>query len=138
MFVVIAAAIVACSPSVQPKSPDAYSSDQEMVMQGAAIYQQNCASCHGANLEGQPNWMQRNASGTLRAPPHDATGHTWHHPDDMLFAITKWGSEAVIGNDYKSDMPGFSNTLDDDDIWAVLAYIKSQWPDEIRAARNAR
>lgn len=107
-------------------------------MQGAAIYQQNCASCHGANLEGQSNWMQKNANGTLRAPPHDATGHTWHHPDDMLFAITKWGPEAVIGDDYKSDMPGFSNTLDDDDIWAVLAYIESQWPEEIRAARNAR
>ena len=114
------------------------STDADLVARGSIIYQENCASCHGMGLEGQPDWLERNLDGTLRAPPHDATGHTWHHDDDLLFAITKWGTEAVIGGDYESNMRGFADVLDDKEIWAVLSYIEAQWPEEIRAARKAR
>ena len=113
-------------------------SDPELVSRGSTIYAQSCASCHGQNLEGQPNWQVRKADGTLPAPPHDETGHTWHHGDDYLFEVTKWGTEAVVGGDYKSEMLGFADELDDADIWAVLAYIKSRWPAEIQAAQARR
>lgn len=136
-FAALVIAVIGCSSGQEAASTQVGASDADQVARGAVVYQQSCASCHGANLEGQPNWGQRNADGTLPAPPHDATGHTWHHSDELLFDLTKWGSAAVIGNDYKSNMPGFSNTLDDDDIRAVLAYIESQWPEEIRAVRNA-
>jgi mono/diheme cytochrome c family protein len=33
-------------------------------------------------------------------------------------------------------MPAFGEQLSDDEIWAVLAYIKSSWPPEIQAARE--
>ena len=59
-----------------------------VVAQGKEIYAANCASCHGDNLEGQPNWRSPDADGYLPAPPHDKSGHTWHHPDAMLFATT--------------------------------------------------
>lgn len=100
---------------------------------GARLYAENCASCHGAALEGEPNWRMRRADGTLPAPPHDASGHTWHHPDGQLFAITKFGTADLVGGDYKSNMRGFADTLSDAEIWAVLDYIKSQWPAEVRA-----
>jgi len=103
-----------------------------VVALGAALYGAHCASCHGADLEGQPNWRQRNAEGLLPAPPHDGTGHTWHHPDAQLFAITKYGTAALVGGDYRSTMTGFGDVLGDDEIRAVLAYIKSRWPEEIR------
>jgi len=32
-------------------------------------------------------------------------------------------------------MPAFGGTLSDEEIWAVLAYIKSSWPQEIRKAQ---
>jgi mono/diheme cytochrome c family protein len=35
-------------------------------------------------------------------------------------------------------MPAFGDKLSDDDIWAVLAYIKSRWPTEIRRAQQER
>jgi mono/diheme cytochrome c family protein len=92
----------------------------------------HCASCHGADLEGQPNWRQRRANGRLPAPPQDETGHTWHHPPDQLFALTKFGPAALAGGGYQSDMPGFGGTLSDDEIWAVLSFIKSRWPQHIR------
>ena len=100
--------------------------------QGARLYGAHCAACHGADLEGEPNWRQRRADGTLPAPPHDASGHTWHHPDQQLFAITKFGTAALVGGDYQSNMHGFAEILSDDEIRAVLAHIRSQWPEDIR------
>ena len=55
--------------------------DAQVLATGKAVYERHCAACHGANLEGQPNWRSRDPSGRLPAPPHDASGHTWHHPD---------------------------------------------------------
>lgn len=109
----------------------------QIVLNGSRIYDENCASCHGANLEGQPNWRARDADGRLPAPPHDESGHTWHHDSEALFALTKYGIAAVINNpDYPSNMPAYEGILSDDDIIAVLSYIKSTWPDEIRAIHD--
>ena len=97
---------------------------------GRAAYERQCASCHGAKLEGQPNWRDRLPNGRMPAPPHDATGHTWHHPDQVLFGITKEGlvPGKYAPKGYTSDMAGFGGVLSDDEIWAVLAYLKSAWP----------
>ena len=123
----------------QSREPDrADAGDPRLVARGRIVYQQNCASCHGARLEGQPNWRQPKKDGTLPAPPHDVTGHTWHHSDQMLFEVTKYGSASVAGAGFKSAMPVYADVLADGDIWAVLAFIKSHWPADIQAAQSAR
>ena len=108
--------------------------DSTQVARGRVVYEQHCAACHGQKLEGQPNWRVRLPNGRLPPPPHDDTGHTWHHPDDVLFAITKNGlvpPYAPAG--YESDMPAFRSILSDEDVWSVLAYIKSHWsPDAVK------
>jgi len=115
--------------------------DQAVVARGVELYGAYCAACHGADLSGEPGWRTRDARGYLPAPPHDETGHTWHHPDEQLFAIVKIGTEALVGGGYKSNMAGFGDVMSDEDIRAVLAYIKSTWPrtivqrhDEMNAA----
>lgn len=70
--------------------------DPKLVTAGKSVYASQCASCHGARLEGQPEWRTRRDDGRLPAPPHDATGHTWHHPDDVLFDIIKNGVGAKL------------------------------------------
>ena len=107
-------------------------SSAEVIEQGRQIYADQCASCHGAQLEGQPEWKTPLPSGRLPAPPHDAGGHTWHHPDDILFRIVREGTAAIVGGGYESDMPGFADLLSDAEIRAVLAYIKSTWPERER------
>ena len=107
------------------------------VSQGQVVYAQHCARCHGPNLEGEPNWRRRKPNGRLPAPPHDRTGHTWHHSDDALFRITKFGSSFVVGGAYESDMPGFETVLSDDDIRAVITFIKSRWSEEIRKRQES-
>ncbi len=106
--------------------------DTAVIEAGARIYAESCAACHGSRLEGQPGWRSRNAAGRLPAPPHDETGHTWHHPTKALFEITKYGVARFAGPGYQSDMPAFEGRLTDDEIRAVLIYIRAQWPDDIR------
>ena len=96
------------------------------------LYEQHCAECHGISGEGQ----QPDPTAPGMAPPHNESGHTWHHPDDILFRITKQGTAAVVGGGYVSDMPGFGNSLTDEEIRLVLAYIKSTWPQKIRESQQ--
>lgn len=108
---------------------------QATIQVGRQIYADNCATCHGADLQGQPEWKQRLANGRMPAPPHDATGHTWHHSDRDLYNLTKLGVATVMGNGYESDMPAFGGKLSDDDIKAVLAYIRNTWPVRVQQAQ---
>lgn len=115
--------------SANPKNPRA-------VALGKQVYAAQCASCHGANLEGQPNWQQPLPTGGMPAPPHDPTGHTWHHSDESLFTTVKYGGQATSPPGYKNNMPALGNILSDAEIFAVLAYIKSTWPPEIQTAQQ--
>jgi mono/diheme cytochrome c family protein len=112
------------------------SSNSELAAQlqiGQQVYADQCAACHGANLEGQPNWQSPGPDGLMPAPPHDETGHTWHHTTELLFAITKYGIvEAANLEGYESAMPAYDDVLTDGEIGAVLAFIKSQWPVELQ------
>jgi mono/diheme cytochrome c family protein len=110
--------------------------DQKQIAFGRSAYDAHCARCHGKNLEGQADWQTRLPNGRLPAPPHDASGHTWHHPDKVLLGITKNGLKPYAGGDYESDMPAFANILTDQEIGAVLAFIKSTWPDREREYQN--
>jgi len=106
------------------ETPPVPSSDRAA---GALLYAENCASCHGADLEGAP-------------PPHDASGHTWHHTDTQIFTYTKLGGAGAMAksgvNDFNSGMPAFEDVLTDEEIWAVLNFIKSTWPQKIRDAQS--
>lgn len=97
------------------------------IANGKELYAQNCASCHGSDLKGQSDWKRMQENGRMPAPPHDKTGHTWHHADGQLFRLTKLGVSGVVSG-YESDMPAFEGILSDADIRATLAYIKSTWP----------
>jgi mono/diheme cytochrome c family protein len=117
-----------CDATSPGDDPRADPRDREKVARGAGVYRQHCASCHGAKLEGQPDWRRQLPNGRMPAPPHDESGHTWHHSDGVLFGITKRGLVPPYApQGYASDMPAFGGKLTDDDIWAVLAYIKSHW-----------
>ena len=106
--------------------------DQDLVDLGKLVYKNNCASCHGVNLEGQEQWREPDAYGYMPAPPHDETGHTWHHPDEYLFLMTKYGLEEIIGQEYPNNMPAYKDILSDEEILASLSFIKSTWSREIK------
>ena len=102
--------------------------DARLVTKGAKIYAKACANCHGARLEGQPGWRTRRGL----APAHDETGHTWHHPDGMLLQVVREGTVRMGGA-----MPAFRGVLTDEEMLAVMSFIKSRWPRKIREAHDA-
>ena len=107
--------------------------DAQQITTGEAVYTIHCASCHGANLEGEVDWRLQNDDGSFRAPPHDDSGHTWHHTDKLLKeSIVKGGKRLPANIGGTSNMPAFGEVLSEAEIIAVLAYIKSTWPEDIR------
>ncbi len=127
-----------------PHAHAAHELDGRDIANGETLYAEQCASCHGADLEGQPNWQISGDDGVMPAPPHDETGHTWHHDNKLLFSYTKLGGEGALEargiTGFKSGMPAFEGVITDEEIWDILAFIQSTWPErvkEIQAARNS-
>lgn len=118
--------LAACGAADEP--PD----NAAQLAQGEAVYNQYCAECHGIDGEGQPNWQRPGPDGRLPAPPHDSAGHTWHHPDQQLLGIIARGG--LLPN---SDMPGYEGILTEEEMVAVLEYIKTFWgPEELEFQRR--
>ncbi len=117
------------APEVQPLPV----LDADEIALGQELYAIHCASCHGAELEGEVDWQLQNEDGTFRAPPHDAGGHTWHHGDKLLLeSIRLGGARLPEGIGGVSEMPAFEGVLDERQMLAILTYIKSTWPEDIR------
>ena len=131
--------ILLCSTSIASANHEL---EDRNLSAGQILYTNNCASCHGAKLEGQPNWQSLNSDGILPAPPHDATGHTWHHDNELLFEYTKLGGKGALAargiTDFNSGMPAFGGVISDEDIWDTLAFIKSTWPEREQDAQASQ
>jgi mono/diheme cytochrome c family protein len=131
----IVAAIGAEGPALASHAPA-----EAALADGARVYVEHCASCHGADLEGQPDWQRAEPDGTLRAPPHDDSGHTWHHADQLLLDyVTLGGNETLrrLGvTGFMSGMPAFSEVLSPSEIEAVLHYIATHWSERARAYQD--
>lgn len=121
---ILASLMLACDRTTLQADP----TDLAQVERGRVVYEAHCARCHGVNLEGQANWRVRSDTGRLPAPPHDDSGHTWHHPDKMLVGIIQNGLVPPYAEKgYLSDMPAFATSLSASERWDVLAFIKSKW-----------
>lgn len=105
----------------------------DIVERGGVIYRTHCAVCHGQDGEGEPNWTVQNADGTYPAPPHDSSGHTWHHSDGLLFEIVRDGGSRFETASFRSRMPAWGDVLSDEEIRAVITYLKTLWGSEERA-----
>jgi mono/diheme cytochrome c family protein len=116
-----------------PEVPPLPILDADEIALGRRVYTDNCAECHGENLEGESDWKKQNEDNSFRSPPHDASGHTWHHGDDVLIESIELGGARLPDNiGGFSKMPAFEGVLTDEEIAAVLTYIKSTWPDDTR------
>ena len=137
MVAAIGLAFLPTGGSSAPRQPSG--SDTEA---GAVLYGETCAACHGDTLEGEPDWQLSKDDGTLPAPPHDQTGHTWHHGDALLFDYTKQGGQAAMAahgvTSFKSGMQSLGETLSDRHIWDILAFIKSTWPDRVLQMQDTK
>ena len=130
----VAALLIACGPDDRGTATAAVVAVPAPPT-GQEIFAANCAVCHGAEGEGQPNWHIANDDGTLPAPPLNGDGHTWHHPDGLLYRIVSQGGaqfESPSDPSFKSGMPAFEDRLNHEEIISVLTYVKSLWGNKVR------
>lgn len=120
--VVVSLAVAACDVASTEPSPGPPSLDQALIAEGRPLYETHCASCHGIDGAGDPDWATMRADGSFPPPPHDASGHTWHHSDALLIDLIANGSDFA-----QSRMPAFGDRLTDREILAILEYIKTWW-----------
>jgi mono/diheme cytochrome c family protein len=129
----VAQAAPATLQKISPDTPEKISvpprANFSQVARGGKIFQGNCASCHGAQAQGEPNWRQPGADGLNPAPPLDGTGHAWHHPKNMLMRTIKYGTPGGKGR-----MQPWGDKLSDQEIEDVTAWLISKWPKEIYSA----
>lgn len=119
------------APAGTPAVARWYSSGQ--VGAGAALYAENCASCHMPDAEGSADWKTRDAEGRFPPPPLNGTAHAWHHPLDILRQTVRRGGAPVGGS-----MPAFGDKLSASETDAILAWVQSHWSDKIYAIWHER
>ncbi len=98
--------------------------DPQQVAMGAQVYQRHCATCHGAQAEGAPDWRYRDEEGMFPPPPLNGSGHAWHHPRAWLKEMILNGSPPGQGR-----MPAWQGKLSVEETEAVIEWFMSQWPE---------
>lgn len=139
-IIVLASAAGATWTLMAREYPPGDPGDADQVSVGAALYDWNCARCHGDDLGGELAWVKAEAgvseedveaiAGKLSdvAPAHDDSGSTSRLSDPVLFKIIDEGPEKVL-NKTDSRMSGFHDRLAEEEIWSIIAFMKSHWPE---------
>ena len=110
-------------------SGNSNSNEMKITQSGAYLFKKHCAPCHGSNAVGQdPSQPSGGYDADMNriAPALNGTGHSWHHPPELMYEYIEKGSI-----DESSPMPSFGSILKDDDIKGIITHINSLWPDEI-------
>lgn len=83
----------------------------QVLARGETLYDAACAECHGLDGKGY-------AQSLVLAPPLDGSAHSWHHPDSQILGLLRFGG---------TTMPAVAAEWSDDDVEAVLTFVKSRW-----------
>jgi len=99
--------------------PNPLSGDAAAIKNGAALYKQHCAACHGDDGKGAigpslTDTMFLYIAGDM--------------PDDDYYEVINNGTQPNMVEDgrvAKGGMPSYSSTLDKNKIWSLVSYIRS-------------
>lgn len=107
-----------------PNAPPAEPKTQAAKADGATVFRQNCATCHGANGEGQPGYF----------PPLAGNPDLFKERIFPLLVVLNGiaGPITIEGRSYDGSMPAFDH-LSDAEIAAVVNYIRGAWGNQPRA-----
>lgn len=102
----------------QNPPPAAKPEAQTAKIDGSAVFQQNCATCHGAAGKGQPGYF----------PPLAGNPDLFKDPVFPVLVVLDGitGPIAVDGRTYNGNMPAFGH-LSDAEIAAVVNFVRGAW-----------
>ena len=105
-------------PAPYAKMRDRSTDVQGKLALGTALFDEHCSACHGLSGRGNGTSAQllyphpADLSWLARIPVREAERY-------MYWTIAEGGQQ------FGSDMPAFKSRLARDDIWAVIAYVRS-------------
>ena len=106
-------------PAPPPAAGGGTRRDAGVMARGATIYDQRCAYCHGEAGEGAPG---------AYPPLAGSRAVNMASPHNLIQAVRHGGFlPTTAGNPRPYGMPPFNHVLDDNDIAAVLSYIRGSW-----------
>ena len=94
---------------------------QATLDEGAKVYSENCAACHGEQGQGD------GPAGAELSPPPGNLAWLSEMPIGQWDPFIYW-TVAEGGSQFGSAMPAFKDSLSKDQIWAVTAYIQAHLP----------
>lgn len=103
---------------------------------GRDQYNLRCAHCHGYDGEGeiQISAVDTLALGMKVVPPHNSSGHTWMHPEQLLVQLVRQGLSNPL---YRFQMPAYGEVMTEEEIRQIFAYISLWWTDSQREHHQA-
>jgi mono/diheme cytochrome c family protein len=129
VLVLSAVLLAACGGSAEPtvvrQDPPAdyagktnpYAGDQAAIDAGTTLYTQNCESCHG------PKGLGDGPAGAALDPhPGNLQNASKDASEAYLFWIVNEGGAAAGRS---PSMASYKGVLSEDEIWQVLAYVKT-------------
>ena len=90
----------------------------DVLAQGELVYQENCVACHGENGKG------------YIGPALNGSAHSWHHADPLLVSFIRDGIPGT-------QMAAQRDNLTDEEIDAVISYMKSWWSPQQRQKQQS-
>ena len=130
VLLALSTSLLACQAPAEPEATVPgrwYTATQ--ASNGEGLFLSHCASCHGNRAQGlAEDWRKTDAKGNYPPPPLNGSAHAWHHPLTVLERTIARGGAPVGGV-----MPGFDDTLSEEEIHAVIAHFQSLWSDDIYA-----
>jgi mono/diheme cytochrome c family protein len=103
------------------------------IARGKQLYEDNCQACHGVGGIGEsPGDPSARDEYGFKAPALNDDAHGWHHSDKNLSATV------LNGSSRNERMVAFKETLSDEDVDNVIAYVKSLWNFRSLACQGAR
>jgi mono/diheme cytochrome c family protein len=105
------------------------------LQQGAALYAQHCATCHGADGQGLQESDALSPQGIIRIPALAGNRAVSLSSSANLVRIILAGgyAPATAGNPRPYGMPPFVHVLTDEDIASVTTYIRTSWGNQANA-----
>jgi mono/diheme cytochrome c family protein len=101
------------------KAPLPYTASS--IARGKQFYLRQCVECHDQDGKGLG---RRDFNGT---PPADLTD-----PEAWTYGTSPEAIFLSIRNGTKEDMPGYKDKLQDEQIWHVVNFVRSLWPEAKR------
>lgn len=123
LLIFCALTIAGCNQQEDATAPRDRHFDTAQLMRGKALFEQNCARCHGIGAEGAFAWRVQQPDGSYLPPPLNGTGHAWHHPRAALIDVIDNGTGAQGGT-----MPAWGDKLTQAQIGDIVTWIESLWP----------